>query len=257
MRTLKARGYRAAASARIARKPHGRFKRSVDTFHRIFDNGAHGQARPGMDRRLRRGLHRQRDAVRRSPADRSGGQHHAWQAARALRRPAILLFEPPRHAAHAARTARVPLPARGARAARTGAGQPRRFRSRTGRAQFSHLHDRHQRGGAAARAAGPPAPSMRRRACRSRPDHLQRQPAAARGRRGGPGQGFMPQLDAGFYQQTLFMQKFVCLASAGPSSPTDTADTPALEAEAHAPWWPPPAPAMRSSRKTLARLGVQ
>ena len=68
--------------------------------------------------------------------------------------------------------------------------------------------------------------------------------------------GFMPQLDAGFYQQTLFMQKFVCLASQSHPRIDGRLTRRRFEAEAHA--------VVATSGtghaivdKTLARLGVQ
>lgn len=67
--------------------------------------------------------------------------------------------------------------------------------------------------------------------------------------------GFMPQLDAGFYQQTLFMQNFVCLAARNHPRIGARLTRRRFEAEAHA--------VISSSGtghaivdKTLARLGL-
>jgi DNA-binding transcriptional LysR family regulator len=46
--------------------------------------------------------------------------------------------------------------------------------------------------------------------------------------------GFMPQLDAGFYQQTLFMQNFVCLAARNHPRIGTRLTRKRFEAEAHA-----------------------
>ena len=68
--------------------------------------------------------------------------------------------------------------------------------------------------------------------------------------------GFMPQLDAGFYQQTLFMQNFVCLVGQAHPRIGARLTKKRFEAEAHA--------VVSSSGtghaivdKTLARWGVQ
>ena len=68
--------------------------------------------------------------------------------------------------------------------------------------------------------------------------------------------GFMPQLDAGFYQQTLFMQNFVCLVGQAHPRIGGRLTKKRFEAEAHA--------VVSSSGtghaivdKTLARWGVQ
>lgn len=68
--------------------------------------------------------------------------------------------------------------------------------------------------------------------------------------------GFMPQLDAGFYQQTLFMQNFVCLVAQNHPRIGARLTKKRFETEAHA--------VISSSGtghaivdKTLARLGVQ
>ena len=68
--------------------------------------------------------------------------------------------------------------------------------------------------------------------------------------------GFMPQLDAGFYQQTLFLQNFVCLVAQNHPRICARLTRKRFEAEAHA--------VISSSGtghaivdKTLARLGVQ
>jgi DNA-binding transcriptional LysR family regulator len=68
--------------------------------------------------------------------------------------------------------------------------------------------------------------------------------------------GFMPQLDAGFYQQTLFMQNFVCLAARNHPRIGARLTRKRFEAEAHA--------VISSSGtghaivdKTIARLGLQ
>ncbi|MDM0036079.1 LysR family transcriptional regulator [Variovorax sp. J22P271] len=68
--------------------------------------------------------------------------------------------------------------------------------------------------------------------------------------------GFMPQLDAGFYQQTLFMQNFVCLAARNHPRIGARLTRRRFEAEAHA--------VIASSGtghaivdKTLARLGLE
>ncbi len=68
--------------------------------------------------------------------------------------------------------------------------------------------------------------------------------------------GFMPQLDAGFYQQTLFMQNFVCLAAQNHPRIGDRLTRKRFEAEAHA--------VISSSDtghaivdKTIARLGIE
>jgi len=67
--------------------------------------------------------------------------------------------------------------------------------------------------------------------------------------------GFMPQLDAGFYQQTLFMQNFVCLAARNHPRIGARLTLRRFEAEAHA--------VISSSGtghaivdKTIARLGI-
>ncbi|KAA6184302.1 LysR family transcriptional regulator [Thiohalocapsa marina] len=46
--------------------------------------------------------------------------------------------------------------------------------------------------------------------------------------------GFMPELDAGFYQQTLFRQHYVCLVSAGHPRVREQLDLAAFEREEHA-----------------------
>jgi len=68
--------------------------------------------------------------------------------------------------------------------------------------------------------------------------------------------GFMPQLDAGFYQQTLFMQNFVCLVAQNHPRIGTRLTIKRFQAEAHA--------VISSSGtghaivdKTLQRLGVQ
>jgi len=68
--------------------------------------------------------------------------------------------------------------------------------------------------------------------------------------------GFMPQLDAGFYQQTLFMQNFVCLAAQNHPRIGARLTRKRFEAEAHA--------VISSSGtghaivdKTIARLGLE
>ncbi|MEJ7688690.1 MAG: LysR family transcriptional regulator [Variovorax sp.] len=68
--------------------------------------------------------------------------------------------------------------------------------------------------------------------------------------------GFMPQLDAGFYQQTLFMQNFVCLAAQNHPRIGERLTRKRFEAEAHA--------VISSSGtghaivdKTIARLGIE
>jgi DNA-binding transcriptional LysR family regulator len=68
--------------------------------------------------------------------------------------------------------------------------------------------------------------------------------------------GFMPQLDAGFYQQTLFMQNFVCLAARNHPRIGARLTRKRFEAEAHA--------VISSSGtghaivdKTIARLGLE
>ncbi|MDM0019843.1 LysR family transcriptional regulator [Variovorax saccharolyticus] len=68
--------------------------------------------------------------------------------------------------------------------------------------------------------------------------------------------GFMPQLDAGFYQQTLFMQNFVCLAAQNHPRIGVRLTRRRFEAEAHA--------VISSSGtghaivdKTIARLGLE
>ena len=67
--------------------------------------------------------------------------------------------------------------------------------------------------------------------------------------------GFMPQLDAGFYQQTLFMQNFVCLAARNHPRIGERLTRKRFESEAHA--------VVASSGtghaivdKTIARLGL-
>lgn len=68
--------------------------------------------------------------------------------------------------------------------------------------------------------------------------------------------GFMPQLDAGFYQQTLFVQNFVCLAAKAHPRIGTRLSRKRFEAEAHA--------VISTSGtghaivdKTLARLGIE
>ncbi|MDM0106160.1 LysR family transcriptional regulator [Variovorax sp. J22R24] len=68
--------------------------------------------------------------------------------------------------------------------------------------------------------------------------------------------GFMPQLDAGFYQQTLFMQNFVCLAARNHPRIGARLTRKRFEAEAHA--------VISSSGtghaivdKTITRLGIE
>lgn len=68
--------------------------------------------------------------------------------------------------------------------------------------------------------------------------------------------GFMPQLEAGFYQQTLFMQNFVCLAARNHPRVGARLTRKRFEAEAHA--------VVASSGtghaivdKTIARLGLR
>jgi len=68
--------------------------------------------------------------------------------------------------------------------------------------------------------------------------------------------GFMPQLDAGFYQQTLFMQNFVCLAARNHPRIGERLTRKRFETEAHA--------VVASSGtghaivdKTIARLGLR
>ncbi|MBU2407995.1 MAG: LysR family transcriptional regulator, partial [Gammaproteobacteria bacterium] len=68
--------------------------------------------------------------------------------------------------------------------------------------------------------------------------------------------GFMPQLDAGFYQQTLFTQNFVCLAAKNHPRIGAQLSRKRFEAEAHA--------VVASSGtghaivdKTIARLGIE
>ena len=68
--------------------------------------------------------------------------------------------------------------------------------------------------------------------------------------------GFMPQLDAGFYQQTLFMQNFVCLAARNHPRIGERLTRKRFEAEAHA--------VISSSGtghaivdKTITRLGIE
>ena len=120
--------------------------------------------------RLRRGLQDRQRVARGRPARHVavGGQHRAQQAARALRRPAVRAHRAG-HAAHAPRAGASTRTLREVLAQLEQArGSGASFDPGQRDAQLPHLHDRHQRGGAAARPARPPA-ARRRPACASRP----------------------------------------------------------------------------------------
>ena len=189
--------WRWPADAQIVGRPHYLFKTCIQYLEYRFSimglpnfhESPDVQARSRMARRVRRGLQDRQRLQGRRPARHGagGGQHHAEQAARALRRPAVRAHRAG-HAAHALRPAARRPRARSAVATRPGARQPRRLRSRRGAAQLPHLHDRHQRGGAAAGPARPPAARGAGRAHRDR-DHLDRKRPPAGRRRGRPGGG--------------------------------------------------------------------
>ena len=115
-------------------------------------------------------------------------------------------------ATHAQGAGAVPGSGRGAGAHRKGARRPRGLFAAAGAARVPPVHDRHQRDRAAAAPINhlqQTAPGLVVEAETISPDSRRRLELGEVDL----AVGFTPDLEAGFYQQALFAQDFVCLAS--------------------------------------------